>query len=58
VALAFPTRLVRGAQVLLVDDVLTSGATVAECARVLLDEGGAAAVDVIVLARQPWRERG
>jgi len=58
VALAFPTRLVRGAQVLIVDDVLTSGATVSECARVLLEEGGAAAVDAVVLARQPWREPG
>jgi predicted amidophosphoribosyltransferase len=58
VALAFPTRLLRGAQVLIVDDVLTSGATISECARVMLDEGGAAAVDAVVLARQPWRERG
>jgi predicted amidophosphoribosyltransferase len=58
VALAFPTRLLRGAQVLIVDDVLTSGATISECARVLLDEGGAAAVDAVVLARQPWRQRG
>jgi len=57
VALAFPTRLLRGARVLIVDDVLTSGATVSECARVALDEGGAAAVDVVVLARQPWRRR-
>jgi predicted amidophosphoribosyltransferase len=55
VALGFPTRTLRGAQVLLVDDVMTSGATVNECARVLLDDGGAAAVDAIVLARQPWR---
>lgn len=55
VALAFRTRLLRGARVLIVDDVLTSGATVGECARVLLDEGGAAAVDAVVLARQPWR---
>lgn len=56
VALAFPTRLLRGACVLIVDDVLTSGATVSECARVILDDGGAAAVDAVVLARQPWRE--
>lgn len=55
VALAFPTRLLRGARVLLVDDVFTSGATLGECARVLLDDGGAAAVDAVVLARQPWR---
>ncbi|HEV2357241.1 MAG TPA: phosphoribosyltransferase family protein [bacterium] len=57
VALAFPTRLLRGARVLIVDDVLTSGATVSECARVILDEGGAAAVDAVALARQPWRPR-
>jgi ComF family protein len=39
-----------GERVLLVDDVLTTGATVRECSRVLLD-GGAADVRVAVLAR-------
>jgi len=58
VALAPRTRLLRGARVLLVDDVLTSGATAAECARAMLEEGGAAAVDAVVLARQPWRKPG
>ena len=40
----------RGGRVLLVDDVLTTGATVEECARVLR-RNGAAAVDVLTLAR-------
>jgi predicted amidophosphoribosyltransferase len=35
---------------LLIDDVLTSGATVGECARVL-KRAGAARVDVLTLAR-------
>jgi ComF family protein len=39
-----------GARILLVDDVLTTGATVEECARVL-KRSGAAAVDVLTLAR-------
>jgi predicted amidophosphoribosyltransferase len=54
-ALGFRTRMLRGARVLLLDDVMTSGATVSEAARVLLDDGGTEAVDALVLARQPWR---
>jgi len=47
-----PSRagLVAGRNVLLVDDVLTTGATVGECVRVLM-AAGAAAVDVLTLAR-------
>jgi ComF family protein len=44
-------RLV-GQRLLLIDDVLTSGATCAACTRVLL-EAGAASVDVLVAARVP-----
>jgi len=43
---------VRGRRVLLIDDVLTSGATANECARTLL-AGGAASVDVLAAARVP-----
>jgi ComF family protein len=46
------TRL-DGRRVLLVDDVLTSGATAEECAKVL-KKAGAAAVDVVALARTPF----
>ncbi len=42
--------LMAGKRVLLVDDVLTSGITVAKCAR-LLTRAGAQAVDVLTLAR-------
>jgi ComF family protein len=41
---------VDGKRVLLVDDVMTTGATVEECARVLR-KGGARAVDVLTVAR-------
>ncbi|MFA6280121.1 MAG: ComF family protein [Bdellovibrionales bacterium] len=41
---------VRGLKLIVVDDVMTSGATVNECARILL-AAGAARVDVLTLAR-------
>ncbi|MBX3023391.1 ComF family protein [bacterium] len=48
-AVRYPER-VQGRTVLLVDDVMTTGATAHECARVL-QRAGARAVDVVVLAR-------
>jgi ComF family protein len=43
-------EVIRGKRVLLIDDVMTTGATVNECARALL-EAGAGEVDVFTLAR-------
>jgi ComF family protein len=48
-ALADPAAIARQ-RILLVDDVYTTGSTVQECARVLI-QGGAAAVTVITIAR-------
>ena len=45
-------RLVRNQRVLLIDDVMTSGATANGCARALL-AAGATSVDVLVAARVP-----
>ncbi len=49
-ALIADASLVTGKRLLLIDDVMTTGATLNECARVL-KEAGAVRVDVLVLAR-------
>jgi ComF family protein len=48
-------REVRGRRIVLIDDVFTTGATVAECARVLR-RAGAARVDVLTAARTVRQE--
>ncbi len=49
-ALVADASLIRGKCLLLLDDVMTTGATLNECARVL-KEAGAVRVDILVLAR-------
>ncbi len=53
-----PTRLdhLRGARVLLIDDVMTTGATLDVASRLLL-QAGVSQVDVVVFARTPLQER-
>lgn len=48
---------IRGARVLLVDDILTTGATCSEAAKVL-KQAGAASVAVAVIARTADRREG
>ncbi len=48
-------RFIRGRHVLLLDDILDTGRTMTEARRLLLEEMGAAAVDVVVLVDKPAR---
>jgi len=57
-ALTIPDpRRVVGKRILVYDDVCTTGSQLDAVAAVLIDEGGAADVEGIVLARAPWRPR-
>lgn len=51
VAVRHPARL-QGRRIVLIDDVCTTGATLAECARAAREEGGAAAVFAVTLTRE------
>ncbi|MFH1538863.1 MAG: ComF family protein [bacterium] len=53
-AFAARGKKVEGKRVLLIDDMITTGATASECARVL-KEAGAAEVHVFTLARRVWQ---
>lgn len=49
-----PTRT-QGRRILVYDDVCTTGSQLDTIAGYLIDEGGAADVEAVVLARAPWR---
>ena len=46
--------MLRGARVAVIDAVMTTGATLNECARVLCEAEDAASVGAVVSVRQPW----
>jgi predicted amidophosphoribosyltransferase len=48
---------IEGRRILVYDDVCTTGSQLNTVAGFLIDEGGAAHVEGIVLARQPWHPR-
>lgn len=57
-ALRIPDRTrTNGRRILVYDDVCTTGSQLDAVARYLMDEGGAAEVEGLVLARAPWRVR-
>lgn len=51
------SKALAGKNVILVDDVLTSGATIYECARAVTSAGGIV-LGAITLARAKWQKRG
>jgi predicted amidophosphoribosyltransferase len=55
-AIPDPSRT-QGRDILFFDDVCTTGRQLSAVADCLLDEGGAARVRSLVLARAPWRPR-
>jgi predicted amidophosphoribosyltransferase len=56
--LSIPDRSrIEGRRVLIYDDVCTTGSQLDTVAACLAEDGGAASVDALVLARAPWRPR-
>lgn len=55
-----PTNVqrIRGKRILLVDDILTTGSTMGECARMLYEGGAAEVMCIALAARELEKERG